>query len=159
MERLRFIQNDAMDMQFRNNYFDFVTSFNALEHIPDPLKALEEMIRVTKPGGTICLTFDPIWTADTGSHFNYRVPEPWSHLIDTMDKFIAKLRTAGGCEDEVNDFINGMNRHRLAYYRETFATILQRNDLKMLYYQSWSGFTDTNHINVMMGKQKDVCTT
>ena len=52
-EQLRFIENDAMDLLFKDSYFDFVTSFNAFEHIPNPLKALEEMIRVTKKGGVI----------------------------------------------------------------------------------------------------------
>ena len=63
-KNIKFIESNAMDMLFRDNYFDFVTSFNALEHITDPSKALDEIIRVTNRGGIIYITFDPIWTAD-----------------------------------------------------------------------------------------------
>jgi polysaccharide pyruvyl transferase WcaK-like protein/SAM-dependent methyltransferase len=38
--------------------FDLVTSYSVLEHIPDKDAALEEAIRVLKPGGVFCLTFD-----------------------------------------------------------------------------------------------------
>ncbi len=38
--------------------FDLVTSYSVLEHIPDKDAALEEAIRVLKPGGILCLTFD-----------------------------------------------------------------------------------------------------
>ncbi len=38
--------------------FDVVTSYSVLEHIPDKDTALNEAIRVLKPGGLLCLTFD-----------------------------------------------------------------------------------------------------
>lgn len=40
------------------NTFDLVTSYSVLEHIPDKDTALWEAIRVLKPGGLLCLTFD-----------------------------------------------------------------------------------------------------
>jgi ubiquinone/menaquinone biosynthesis C-methylase UbiE len=42
---------DAMSLDFEDETFDFVFSYHALEHIPDPHKALREMHRVLKPGG------------------------------------------------------------------------------------------------------------
>jgi len=42
---------DAMAMTFEDGSFDFIYSYHALEHIPDPVKALAEMSRVLKPGG------------------------------------------------------------------------------------------------------------
>jgi SAM-dependent methyltransferase/polysaccharide pyruvyl transferase WcaK-like protein len=38
--------------------FDAVTSFSVLEHIPDKQFAISEAVRVLKPGGLLCLTFD-----------------------------------------------------------------------------------------------------
>ncbi|MEH2160649.1 MAG: class I SAM-dependent methyltransferase [Nostoc sp.] len=35
--------------------FDVVASHQAIEHIPDPQKAIMEMIRVLKPGGNLCI--------------------------------------------------------------------------------------------------------
>jgi ubiquinone/menaquinone biosynthesis C-methylase UbiE len=42
---------NALDLQFVDESFDFVYSYHALEHIPDPLKALAEMRRVLRVGG------------------------------------------------------------------------------------------------------------
>lgn len=42
---------DAMALDFRDESFDFVFSYHALEHISDPHKALLEMHRVLKDGG------------------------------------------------------------------------------------------------------------
>jgi ubiquinone/menaquinone biosynthesis C-methylase UbiE len=42
---------DAMSIPFDDNSFDFVYSYHALEHIPEPKKALSEMARVLRPGG------------------------------------------------------------------------------------------------------------
>jgi ubiquinone/menaquinone biosynthesis C-methylase UbiE len=42
---------DAMSLSFEDNSFDFVYSYHALEHIPDPVLALAEMKRVLNDGG------------------------------------------------------------------------------------------------------------
>lgn len=140
--QLRFIEGDAMEILFRDNYFDLISSFNAMEHIPDPLQALEEMVRVTKVGGIIYLTFDPIWTADTGSHFIQRVAEPWEHLIQDQAGFIKKMEQNGALEGETNDFKYGMNQLRLERHREIFAQIIARDDIEVLHEASWSAFAD-----------------
>jgi ubiquinone/menaquinone biosynthesis C-methylase UbiE len=44
-------QGDAENLEFRDETFDFVFSYHALEHIDDPQKALKEMHRVLKTGG------------------------------------------------------------------------------------------------------------
>lgn len=144
-QQLRFIESDAMDILFRDSYFDFVTSFNALEHIPAPQQALEEMVRVTNKGGIIYLTFDPLWTADTGSHFIHRVPEPWAHLVDSQDVFVRKMQKADASENEVSDFRSAMNQYRLQQYRDIFNRIIARNDIQLLHESSWSGLSDPSY--------------
>jgi ubiquinone/menaquinone biosynthesis C-methylase UbiE len=42
---------DATALEFADESFDLIYSFHALEHIPDPLKALSEMQRVLRNGG------------------------------------------------------------------------------------------------------------
>ncbi len=44
-------QGDAMNLAFEDGSFDFVFSYHALEHIENPLQALQEMHRVLKTGG------------------------------------------------------------------------------------------------------------
>ncbi|HUS04428.1 MAG TPA: class I SAM-dependent methyltransferase [Dehalococcoidia bacterium] len=41
------------DVQFPGNYFDVVTLWQVLEHIPHPLEILKEAHRILKPGGLI----------------------------------------------------------------------------------------------------------
>jgi ubiquinone/menaquinone biosynthesis C-methylase UbiE len=42
------IDGDAMDLAFGDNSFDIVCEFGALHHIPDPQKAVSEMLRVSR---------------------------------------------------------------------------------------------------------------
>ncbi len=46
---------DAEDLPYVDNYFDLTYSWGVIHHSPDMKKCLQEMIRVTKPGGTIKL--------------------------------------------------------------------------------------------------------
>lgn len=44
---------DAEQLPFETNFFDLVYSWGVIHHSPDPFVCLSQMIRVTKPGGTL----------------------------------------------------------------------------------------------------------
>jgi demethylmenaquinone methyltransferase/2-methoxy-6-polyprenyl-1,4-benzoquinol methylase len=46
-------RGDADKLPFVNSSFDAVISVGAIEYFPDPEKTLKELVRVTKPGGTV----------------------------------------------------------------------------------------------------------
>ena len=52
-DRVRFVQGDAQALQLPDASFDRTLSLLVMNFIPDPPKALREMIRVTKPGGIV----------------------------------------------------------------------------------------------------------
>ncbi|MBN1639414.1 MAG: class I SAM-dependent methyltransferase [Ignavibacteriales bacterium] len=54
-------QMDITDINFEDNYFDFIICNHVLEHVKDDKKAMRELFRVLKPGGEAILQV-PIFT-------------------------------------------------------------------------------------------------
>jgi ubiquinone/menaquinone biosynthesis C-methylase UbiE len=146
--RLEFNVADAQRLMYRDGWFDLVVSFDAFEHIADPAQALAEVARVLKYGGVFYVTFDPIWTADTGSHFSHRVPEPWAHLRISNDDFVARMTSSGASEDEIRDFRNAMNRWRASQFQELFETKAIALGLGLRWMTSWKGVSKPENLNV-----------
>lgn len=72
--------------QFPEASYDFVLSCHNLEHIANPVKALKEWIRVTKPYGSIILVLpDGHRTFD-----RRRVPTPVSHMLEDYARNITE---------------------------------------------------------------------
>lgn len=72
----RFHQGVAEKLPFADDSFDYVTSFQTLEHVGDPEKAIAEMVRVTRPGGAI-----HIMCPDYRSTFEAHYQLPWLPLF------------------------------------------------------------------------------
>ena len=49
------VKADICALPFEDNSYDFILCNHVLEHIPNDLKAMEELYRVLKPGGTAIL--------------------------------------------------------------------------------------------------------
>ncbi|MCH7805382.1 MAG: class I SAM-dependent methyltransferase [Acidobacteria bacterium] len=77
--------SDPQDLPMADATFDVVTSFSVIEHMDDKQSALDEALRVLKPGGLFCLTFD-ICEASLGMTF----PEWNGKALDlaTFDQLI-----------------------------------------------------------------------
>lgn len=43
--------------QWKDNFFEFVTMWDVLEHVPDPMKTLKEINRVTKENGYLIVSY------------------------------------------------------------------------------------------------------
>jgi SAM-dependent methyltransferase len=50
------VVSDAHSLAFRDQSFDVVLATEVLEHLPEPQRAVDEMLRVLRPGGTVLLT-------------------------------------------------------------------------------------------------------
>jgi SAM-dependent methyltransferase len=53
-------EGDALSLPFADDEFDRIVAAEVLEHIPADLQAIDELVRVLRPGGTIALTV-PRW--------------------------------------------------------------------------------------------------
>ncbi|MFL6238772.1 MAG: class I SAM-dependent methyltransferase [Actinomycetes bacterium] len=58
---------DGMRLPVRSASVDVAFSSNALEHVPDPVRFADEMVRVTRPGGLIFLSYTN-WLSPNGGH-------------------------------------------------------------------------------------------
>ena len=50
---VEFRTGDVMQLPFPDEYFDVVHAHQVMQHLPDPVGALQEMARVCKPGGIV----------------------------------------------------------------------------------------------------------
>jgi SAM-dependent methyltransferase len=69
------IQGSGLELPFRTGSIDICFSSNVLEHVPDPWRMGDEMVRVTRPGGLVFLSFNN-WLAPNGGHET----APWHYL-------------------------------------------------------------------------------
>lgn len=65
----------GMALPFKDHAFDITYSSNVLEHVNKPWTMADEMVRVTKPGGVVFLSFT-LWWGPWGGHET----APWHYL-------------------------------------------------------------------------------
>ena len=65
----------GLALPFRDGAVDVCYSSNVLEHVEDPWRMAEEMLRVTRPGGIVFLSYT-VWYGPWGGHET----APWHYL-------------------------------------------------------------------------------
>ena len=65
----------GMQLPFRDGALDVCYSSNVLEHVPDPWRMADEMVRVTRPGGVVFISYT-VWFGPWGGHET----APWHFL-------------------------------------------------------------------------------
>lgn len=84
-EGIKFFQMDASDLQFEDESFDFVFSYDSFEHFSNPEKVLTEAIRVVKKGGYIFLSFGPLYYSPLGEHAYRSITVPYCQILFPKD--------------------------------------------------------------------------
>jgi SAM-dependent methyltransferase len=64
------IVSDILHIPEKDASFDAVLCTEVLEHLPDPVRALDEMARLLRPGGTLIVTA-PFWSLTHFAPFHY----------------------------------------------------------------------------------------
>lgn len=80
---------DVQDLPFEDGTFDLVITNIVLVYVPDKQKALDEMARVTKPGGYVLATLEP----DYAGWFQYPEGEIIDHFTANLKGMGADLQT------------------------------------------------------------------
>lgn len=102
-EIIDFLVGDAQTLsQIPENSIDFITAFETIEHVPDPIAYLQALKRVLKPSGRLMICAPNNWADETGKD-----PNPHHLHVYTWDRLVAEcgahfllekgfLQTAGG---------------------------------------------------------------
>lgn len=69
------VMGSGMDLPYRTGAVDICYSSNVLEHVDRPWRMSDEMVRVTKPGGLVFISYT-LWYGPWGGHET----APWHYL-------------------------------------------------------------------------------
>lgn len=59
--RYRIMEMSAAELEFSNDCFSFITSFEVLEHVADLEKSVQEIARVCRRGGVLIISVPQVW--------------------------------------------------------------------------------------------------
>jgi SAM-dependent methyltransferase len=132
--RLGFATGDVCrSLPYREDEFDLVFSINSFEHFVAPENALDEMVRVTKPGGLIYLVFGPLYFSPWGLHASRRLGMPYPQILfseSTIQRFVdekhAQIASSYSEGADTTRIGPHLNRCTVERYREL---VWERHDL------------------------------
>ncbi len=90
-------QGDALDLPFPDGEFDRIVAAEVLEHIPEDVRAMRELARVLRPGGTIAVTV-PRWLPEKicwALSDEYHEVEGGHVRIYSTAEIVTKLQSVG----------------------------------------------------------------
>jgi len=103
-------EGDALALPFADGEFDRVVAAEILEHIPADLQAIDELVRVLRPGGTIAVTV-PRWLPEI---ICWRLSDdyhntPGGHIRIYSDKELVMKLTSAGLDYEGKGYAHGLH--------------------------------------------------
>lgn len=140
---IEFVTADVSNIPLPDNSFDCIFSYNAMEHFPDPRRALVEAMRVSRSGAYIYLDFGPIYMAPKGYHAYNVIKVPYCHLLFT-DEMLNEYCLQNGLSILKFAKGRGLNGWHLNQYRELWDEIRQNADV-VLYRE----YPDYNHMGMI----------
>lgn len=88
---------DGVKMPFEENTFDCAIATEVMEHCPDTLLFLSEVIRVLKPGGVFFFTVPFLWNLHETPHDEYRfTPFSMNRLLKQAGFQSIRVEATGG---------------------------------------------------------------
>jgi GT2 family glycosyltransferase/ubiquinone/menaquinone biosynthesis C-methylase UbiE/glycosyltransferase involved in cell wall biosynthesis len=83
---LTYLQGSATNLQFSDNSFDVVVSFETIEHLAEQEQMIAELRRVLKPEGILILSSPnrPIYSEESDEHNEYHVKELDFQELDNL---------------------------------------------------------------------------
>ncbi len=114
---LKVIEMDALDLKFQDNSFDYAMAFHVVSVVPDAARLMREVLRVTRPGGTVVII----------NHFRSR-----NRLLATLDRLVEPIwRRLGWHTLSLDEVVGGMpltiERAYKLSSRSLFTIVIAKN--------------------------------
>lgn len=135
---IEWIVGDILDIPFKDNFFDKIILSEVLEHMNDDFLALEEVKRVLKTGGILCITVP-----------NHHYPFFWDPMNWTREHIgLGHFNTSNG-------FFGGIwAMHLRLYYPEEIIKLVESTSLKIKKIKALTHYCfPFNHNILYSGKQ------
>jgi len=84
---VRFVRGDLQELPFGDSEFDLVTCFEAIEHVTDPYRVLDELRRVLAPAGVLMVSSPNPLVYPAGNPFHKHEFEPAELLSEVGKRF------------------------------------------------------------------------
>lgn len=102
-DKFEFVCADASMTPFEDETFDTIIMNDAMEHVDEPEKVLEECYRILKKNGKLYLNFPP-YNHPYGAHLSDAIGMPWVHV------FFNERTLIGTYKELVKDLPDGKDR-------------------------------------------------
>jgi SAM-dependent methyltransferase len=116
---LRFEQADiSAKLPFEGEEFELCITYNSFEHFSSPPHALQEMIRVLKPGGWLFAEFGPLYAGPWGLHAYRSLRMPYPQFLFSEPYWRARLHELGIWDlNASREDLQPLNRWRAIEFR------------------------------------------
>ena len=118
-----FFDDDICASSLTSEKFDFIFSWNVLEHVADPRSAFSEIYRLLRPGGIAFNKYNPFF-CQGGGHSLCTLDFPWGHVRLSKGEFQRYLEEFRPLEKAaaLNFYEYGLNRLTIGDLRTMVAS-------------------------------------
>ena len=117
-EHVEVKQGDALNLDFPDSSFDYVCSFHVITVVPDPVRMMQEMVRVCKPGGRI-VVINHFASSNPALYFFASLANPVTKLLGwTMRLRVDDILDGHKIEVEKNKRVSRLSIHRVIVARK-----------------------------------------
>lgn len=104
------MKGDALALPFDDDEFDRVVAAEVLEHIPADIQAIQELVRVLRPGGTLAVSV-PRWFPEV---INWKLSDdyhnvPFGHIRIYTDAELTDKVVKAGMDYVGKDYAHGLH--------------------------------------------------
>ncbi len=114
-DKFEFVCADASKTPFEDETFDTIIMNDAMEHVDEPEKVLEECHRILKKNGKLYLNFPP-YNHPYGAHLSDAMGMPWVHVFFSESTLIKTYK------ELVKDLPDGKDRIEFRISRKPDGT-------------------------------------